>query len=30
MTGLADDQKVSYELTDGREGRQMATELALL
>jgi len=30
LTGLADDQKVSYELTDGREGRQMATELALL
>lgn len=24
LTGLADDQKVSYELEDGRDGRQMA------
>ena len=30
LTSLADDQKVSYELTEGRDGRQMATELALL
>ncbi|MGI9370276.1 MAG: cold-shock protein [Ruegeria sp.] len=27
LTGLADDQKVSYELEDGRDGRQMAAEL---
>ncbi len=24
LTGLADDQKVDYELVDGRDGRQMA------
>ena len=30
LTSLADDQKVSYELTEGRDGRQMATKLALL
>jgi len=30
LTGLADDQKVSYELTEGLDGRQMATDLALL
>ncbi len=27
LTGLADDQKVSYELEDGRDGRQMAADL---
>ncbi|WP_050602026.1 cold-shock protein [Ruegeria sp. 6PALISEP08] len=27
LTGLADNQKVSYELQDGRDGRQMASEL---
>jgi len=27
MTGLADDQKVEYELTEGRDGRSMAGEL---
>lgn len=27
MTGLADNQKVSYELIDGRDGRQSAGEL---
>ena len=26
-TGLADDQKVSFELTEGRDGRQMATDI---
>ena len=30
LTGLADDQKVSFELAEGRDGRQMATDLALL
>ena len=27
MTGLADDQKVSFELIEGRDGRQMAGDL---
>ena len=27
MTGLADDQKVTFELIEGRDGRQMAGEL---
>jgi cold shock protein len=30
LTGLADDQKVSFEMTEGRDGRQMATDLTLL
>jgi len=30
LTGLADDQKISYELIEGRDGRQMAGELKLL
>ncbi|MCF6232985.1 MAG: cold-shock protein [Rhodobacteraceae bacterium] len=30
MTGLADNQKVSFELQDGRDGRQMAGELTAL
>ncbi|MET4100964.1 CspA family cold shock protein [Roseovarius sp. MBR-78] len=27
LTGLADNQKVGYELQDGRDGRQMAADL---
>lgn len=27
MTGLADNQKVSFELREGRDGRQSASEL---
>ena len=27
MTGLADDQKVSFELIEGRDGRSMAGDL---
>ncbi|TDL81828.1 cold-shock protein [Palleronia sediminis] len=30
MTGLADNQKVSYELISGRDGRQSAGELQAL
>ena len=30
LTGLADDQKVSYELMEGRDGREMASNLSLL
>jgi cold shock protein len=30
LTGLADDQKVEYDLQDGRDGRQMAADLKLL
>jgi len=30
LTGLADNQKVGYELQDGRDGRQMAGDLKLL
>mgnify|MGYP000860082306 FL=1 len=30
LTGLADNQKISFELEDGRDGRQMAADLALL
>ena len=30
LTGLADNQKVSYELQDGRDGRQMAGDLRAL
>ena len=30
LVGLADDQKVSFELTEGRDGRQMASDLSLL
>ena len=26
-TGLADNQKISFELQEGRDGRQMASEL---
>lgn len=27
LTGLADDQKVSFELSEGRDGRTMATDI---
>ncbi|KIC16751.1 MULTISPECIES: cold-shock protein [unclassified Leisingera] len=27
MTGLADNMKIAYELSEGRDGRQMAAEL---
>ncbi|PYE83929.1 cold-shock protein [Pseudoroseicyclus aestuarii] len=27
MTGLADDEKVDYDLATGRDGREMATNL---
>ncbi|MBV2358339.1 cold-shock protein [Thalassococcus sp. CAU 1522] len=30
LTGLADDQKVSFELEEGRDGRMLATELKAL
>lgn len=30
MTGLADDQKVEFELIEGRDGRQMASEIKAL
>ena len=30
LTGLADNQKVSFELLEGRDGRQMAGDLQLL
>jgi CspA family cold shock protein len=30
LTGLADDQKVNFELTEGRDGRKMATDITLL
>lgn len=29
LTGLADNQKVEYELQEGRDGRQMAADLKL-
>ncbi|MCV2893279.1 cold-shock protein [Lentibacter sp. XHP0401] len=29
LTGLADDQKVTFDLEDGRDGRQMATNIKL-
>jgi CspA family cold shock protein len=29
LTGLADDQKVTYDLETGRDGRQSAANLAL-
>ena len=29
LTGLADDQKVTYDLETGRDGRQNATNIAL-
>jgi len=30
LTGLADNQKVGFELQEGRDGRQMAGNLTLL
>lgn len=30
LTGLADNQKVTYELREGRDGRQSAVDLALV
>lgn len=30
LTGLADNQKVSFELQEGRDGRQMAGDLKLM
>lgn len=30
LTGLADNQKVGFDLEDGRDGRQMAANLKLL
>jgi CspA family cold shock protein len=30
LTGLADNQKVSFELREGRDGRTMASDLQLL
>jgi CspA family cold shock protein len=30
LTGLADNQKVEFDLQDGRDGRQMAANLKLL
>ena len=29
MTGLADNEKVAYDLIDGRDGRQMAGNLSM-
>ena len=30
LTGLADNQNVSFELEDGRDGRQMAGDIKLI
>ena len=30
LTGLADNQKVSFEMREGRDGRQMASDLKVL
>lgn len=30
MTGLADNQKIAYELREGRDGRSSASELKLV
>ncbi len=30
MTGLADDQKIEYEMVEGRDGRSSAGELKLV
>ena len=30
LTGVADNQKVSYELEEGRDGRQMAANLKVI
>ena len=30
LQGLQDDQKVQFELTEGRDGRQLATDLVVM
>lgn len=30
LTGLADNQKIAYELQEGRDGRMMASDLKVL
>jgi len=30
LTGLADNQKVSFEMQEGRDGREMASDIQLL
>ncbi|MBT5001273.1 MAG: cold-shock protein [Tateyamaria sp.] len=30
LTGLADNQKVNFELAEGRDGREMASDLKIL
>jgi CspA family cold shock protein len=30
LTGLADDQKVTFELSEGRDGRRIASDLSIL
>ncbi len=30
LTGLADNQKVAFEMQEGRDGREMASDLKLL
>lgn len=30
LTGLADDQKVNFEMVEGRDGREMAADITLL
>ncbi|MDG0981769.1 MAG: cold-shock protein [Tateyamaria sp.] len=30
LTGLADNQKVNFELAEGRDGREMASDLKVL
>ncbi|MGJ5620254.1 cold-shock protein [Sulfitobacter sp. MF3-043] len=30
LTGLADDQKVSFEMIEGRDGREMAADITLI
>lgn len=30
LTGLADNQKVEFEMAEGRDGREMASDLKLL
>ena len=30
LTGLADEQKVDYDLQEGRDGRQMAADIKLV
>lgn len=30
LTGLADNQKVSFEMQEGRDGRESASDLAIL